>query len=132
MPTLLESWNSLVGKDLKDHIVPTPSPQAGTPSTRPGSSGPYPAWLCTLPGVGETLLFFLNTVLPHTDIWLPSVLLQFLGSHILMFSGQTANLMTDTTHFHLLSRRGKRGKKSWQVLFRLCQPEDEEGFFFAD
>ena len=33
-----------VGRDLKDHLVPTPSPWAGTPSTRPGCSKPHPAW----------------------------------------------------------------------------------------
>jgi len=29
-----------VGRDLLDHPVPTPLPQAGTPSTRPGCSEP--------------------------------------------------------------------------------------------
>jgi len=30
-----------VGRDLKDHLVPTPPPWAGTPSTRPGCSKPH-------------------------------------------------------------------------------------------
>jgi len=29
-------------RDLKDHLVPTPLPWAGTPSTRPGCSKPHP------------------------------------------------------------------------------------------
>ena len=29
-----------VGRDLKDHLVPTPLPWAGTPSTRPGAQSP--------------------------------------------------------------------------------------------
>jgi len=39
-----------VGRDLKDHLVPTPLPWAGTPYTRPGCSKPCPTWP----------LFFLN------------------------------------------------------------------------
>uniref|UniRef100_A0A8C0AQG3 C2H2-type domain-containing protein n=1 Tax=Buteo japonicus TaxID=224669 RepID=A0A8C0AQG3_9AVES len=31
-------------KDVKDHLVPTPLPWAGTPSTRPGCSKPHPTW----------------------------------------------------------------------------------------
>ena len=42
-----------VGKDLKDHRVPTPLPWAGTPSTRPGCSELHPAWPWTLPGRGQ-------------------------------------------------------------------------------
>jgi len=37
------------GKDLIDHLVPTPLPWAGTPSTRPGCSKPRPSWPWTLP-----------------------------------------------------------------------------------
>jgi len=33
-----------VGKDLKDHLVPTPLPGAGTSSTRPGCSEFHPTW----------------------------------------------------------------------------------------
>lgn len=31
-----------VGKDLEDHMVPTPPPCAGTPLTRPGHPKPHP------------------------------------------------------------------------------------------
>jgi len=40
-----------VGRDLIDHLVPTPLPWAGTRSTRPGCSKPCPAWPRTLPGI---------------------------------------------------------------------------------
>lgn len=33
-----------VGKDLKNPLLSTPLPWSGTPSTRPGCSGPHPAW----------------------------------------------------------------------------------------
>jgi len=39
-----------VGKDLNDHLVPTPLPGAGTPSTRPGYSKSHSTWPWTLPG----------------------------------------------------------------------------------
>jgi len=42
-----------VGRDLKDHLVPTPMPWAGTPSTRPGCSELHPTWPWTLPGRGQ-------------------------------------------------------------------------------
>ena len=45
-----------VGRDLKDHLVPTPLPWAGTPSTRPGCSKSHPAWPWTLPGRGQPQL----------------------------------------------------------------------------
>jgi len=45
-----------VGRDLKDHLVPTPLPWAGTPSTRPGCSKPHPTWPWTLPGTGQPQL----------------------------------------------------------------------------
>jgi len=45
-----------VGRDLKDHLVPTPPPWAGTPSTRPGCSELHPAWPWTLPGRGHPQL----------------------------------------------------------------------------
>lgn len=32
------------GRDTKDHLVPTPLPWAGTPSTRLGHSKPHPVW----------------------------------------------------------------------------------------
>jgi len=33
-----------VGQDLKDHLVPTPLPWTGTPSTRPDRSKTHPTW----------------------------------------------------------------------------------------
>ena len=33
-----------VGRDLIDHLVPTPLPRAGTPSTRPGCPKPHSTW----------------------------------------------------------------------------------------
>ena len=42
-----------VGKDLIDHLSPTPLPWAGTPSIRPGCSKPHPTWPWTLPGRGQ-------------------------------------------------------------------------------
>jgi len=33
-----------VGHDLIDHLIPTPLPRAGTPSTSPGCSEPRPTW----------------------------------------------------------------------------------------
>jgi len=41
-----------VGRDLKDHLVPSPLPWTGTPFTRPGCSKPCPTWPWTLPGRG--------------------------------------------------------------------------------
>jgi len=32
-----------VEKDLKDHLVSTPLPQAGSPTTRPGCPEPHPS-----------------------------------------------------------------------------------------
>lgn len=32
------------GRDLKDHLLPTPLAQTGTLSTRPGCSKPHLAW----------------------------------------------------------------------------------------
>jgi len=45
-----------VGRDLKDHLVPTLLPGAGTPSTRPSCSRPHPAWPWTLPWRGQPQL----------------------------------------------------------------------------
>ena len=39
-----------IGRDLKDHLVPTFRPRAGTPSTRPRCSKPHPTWPQTLRG----------------------------------------------------------------------------------
>jgi len=47
-----------VGRDLKDHLIPTPLPWAGTPSTRPGCSEPHPTWPWTLPGRGQPQLLW--------------------------------------------------------------------------
>jgi len=51
--SFLESWNHRlvwIGRDRKDRLVPTHSPWAGTPCTRPGCSKPHPSWLWELPG----------------------------------------------------------------------------------
>lgn len=37
-----------VGKDLKDHLVPTPPPWVGIPPTRFSCSGPHPTWPWTM------------------------------------------------------------------------------------
>ena len=46
-----------IGRDLKDHQVPTPLPQAGLlitrSSTRSDCPGPHPTWPWTLPGKGH-------------------------------------------------------------------------------
>jgi len=47
-----------VGRDLKDHLVPTPLPSAGTSSTRPGCSELHPTWPWTLPGRGQPQLLW--------------------------------------------------------------------------
>ena len=47
-----------VGSDITDHLVPTPLPWAGTPSTRPGCSKPHPTWPWTLPRRGQPQLQF--------------------------------------------------------------------------
>jgi len=43
-------WSGLEGTSKKDHLVPTPLPWAGIPSTRTGCSKPCPTWSWTLPG----------------------------------------------------------------------------------
>jgi len=45
-----------VGRDLKDHLLPTPLPWAGTPCTRPGCSEPHPTWPWALSGKGQPQL----------------------------------------------------------------------------
>jgi len=47
-----------VGRDLKDHLVPTPLPWAGAPSTRPGCSELHSNWPWTLPGRGHPQLLW--------------------------------------------------------------------------
>jgi len=47
-----------VGTDLTDHLVPTPLPWAGTPSTTPCCSKPQPTWPLTLPGRGHPQLLW--------------------------------------------------------------------------
>jgi len=42
-----------VGRDLKDHLVPTSLPWAGTSSSRPGCSKPHPNSPGKLPGKGH-------------------------------------------------------------------------------
>jgi len=56
----LESYHRMVwvGRDLIDHIIPTPLPWTGTRSTRPGCSEPCPAWPWTLPDVGHPQLLW--------------------------------------------------------------------------
>ena len=43
------------GRQLVDHLLPTPLPWEGTPSTRPGCSKPHPTWHSALPGRGHFL-----------------------------------------------------------------------------
>jgi len=45
-----------VGRDLKDCLVPTPLPWAGTSSTRPRCSKHHPTWPWALPGRGHPQL----------------------------------------------------------------------------
>ena len=47
-----------VGRDLKDHLFPTPLPWAGTSSTRPGCSELHPTWPWALPGRGQPQLLW--------------------------------------------------------------------------
>jgi len=42
-----------VGRELIDHLVPTPLSWAGTPCARPGCSKPHPTWPSTLPRRGH-------------------------------------------------------------------------------
>ena len=57
-----------VGRDLKDHLVPTPLPWAGTSPTRPGCSELHPACLWTLPGRGQPQLLWTTCA----SVWPPS------------------------------------------------------------
>jgi len=74
-----------VGRDLKDHLIPTPLPWAGTSSTRPGCPKPHPAWPWTLPGRGQPQLSGQPVPVPqhpHDEeflpyIWTKSPLFQF-------------------------------------------------------
>jgi len=46
-----------VGRDLKEHLVQTPLPWAGTPSTTPCCPKPHPAWpWCHVKGGGKGIL----------------------------------------------------------------------------
>ena len=54
-----------VGRDLKDHIVPTPLPRAGTPSTRPGCSNTHPTWDGHFQGWDIHSLSEKSVVVPH-------------------------------------------------------------------
>jgi len=47
-----------VGKDVINHLVPSPLPWAGTPSTTPISSTTYLTWPWTLPGRGHPELLW--------------------------------------------------------------------------
>jgi len=42
-----------VEKDQKDHLVTTPLPWAGSPTTRPVCPEPHPAWPCMPAGMGH-------------------------------------------------------------------------------
>jgi len=59
-----ESWNhritgsqnhrmAWVEKDHNDHLVSTPMPWAGSPTTRPGCQESHPAWPWMHPGTGQ-------------------------------------------------------------------------------
>lgn len=49
------------GRDFRDHLIPTPLPWGGTPSTKPGCSQPHPTWPWTQ--LGEFQLWC------HLDIY---------------------------------------------------------------
>ena len=56
-----EKWNHRmvwVGRDLEDHLFPTPLPWAGTSSTSPGCSELHPTWPWILPGRGQPQLLW--------------------------------------------------------------------------
>jgi len=61
-----------IGRDLKDHLAPTPLPWAGTPSTRPGHSKPHPAWPWILPegGIHNFVTVRLNISLTAWEVYL--------------------------------------------------------------
>jgi len=54
-----------IGRDLKDHLVATPLPSSGTPSTRPGCSKLHPTWPWTLPGRGQHSFSGQPVPVPH-------------------------------------------------------------------
>jgi len=47
-----------IGRDLKDHLFPTPIPWAGTTSTTPGCSKSHPTWPSTLRGIRQPQLLW--------------------------------------------------------------------------
>lgn len=49
-----------IGRDLKDHLFPTPFLWAGTHSTTPGFSKPHPIWPWTLPGMEHPQLLWVT------------------------------------------------------------------------
>ena len=57
-----------VGRDLEDHLVPSPLPWTETPSTRPGCSKPHSTWPWTLPGREHPQLLW------ATCLWAPEEL----------------------------------------------------------
>jgi len=61
-----------VGRDLKYHQVPTPLPQAGSPTsisnTRPGYPGPHPTWPWTPPGMGHPQPLWAACSAPHHSL----------------------------------------------------------------
>jgi len=56
-----------VGRDLKDHLVPTPLPWAS--STRPGCSELHPTWPWTLPGRGHPQLLWATCASASPPSW---------------------------------------------------------------
>jgi len=54
-----------VGRDLKDHVVPSPLPWAGTPSTRPVCSKPHPPGLEDCQGEGSHNFSAPSVQVPH-------------------------------------------------------------------
>lgn len=47
-----------VGRDLRDHLIPTPLLWAGLPTSRWDCTGSHPAWLCTPPVMGHSQLLW--------------------------------------------------------------------------
>ena len=71
-----------VGRDLEDHLVPTPLPWAGTSSTGPGCSELHPTW----PWTSSELVHKYHTQF-SSDQWSSETLyFQQCGKHIYCFS----------------------------------------------
>lgn len=59
-----------VGRDLKDHLAPTPLPWAGMLFTRPGFSEFHSAWPWTVPGMGHPQLPWAACSSASPALWL--------------------------------------------------------------